>query len=454
MEKVKVELLGGSTIDGNAALVETPQTTFLVDYGMMMEDNSSSSVKDSGNGSNPGVKIHPIPGRVEKIDFCLVTHAHLDHSGGIVELLKKYPACSIVCSLPTHVFAQTLLSDVYRRIYAKAEIPSNRIIQVDPCKNYKLAAGVNVRFIPNGHCRGSGSIVLEINVGGKKVVMMFSGDLSDQNLPMVSGFREHDFAGINPDVLFMESTYGNQIFPPRKEEERRLVGKIKKVIAVGGNVLIPAFSFGRAQDVAQTLAQNGIKTLMDGMTAAIARTMREQSLLWGNDEVFKYHDSIKFVQSRRVIMKGRRKIVKKINRFNDVVGGIGNVVVSSSGWLQGGMSTKYLYYWLENPKNAVFFPGPFQKYAAAELIKPETEEITIPDPKNPDPITLHKKARVERFILSSHADQNGLLAFARLVNPKRLILYHGDPEAKAALAEKTRGLAPTEISEPGQVFEF
>jgi Cft2 family RNA processing exonuclease len=435
---MRVTLLGGAEIDGSATLIETSESVFLVDYGMVMENG------DSNSDSADSPKVHEIPPK--KIDFCFLTHAHLDHSGGILELLKRYPKCTVVCSYPTWHFAQQLLADTYRRAGRKCQI-GQRWLFVEPNKNYHLGAGeLKVKFIPNGHCRGSSAILIETE--GKRI--MFSGDISDVDLPTVSGFRERDFSNINPDILFLESTYGNQKFPPREEEEERLVEEVKKVVSSGGNVLIPAFAFGRAQDIASVLVKNGLRVFIDGMAQKIISQMREE-MLWGNDRFFFGYRSIKFVrQPRRKIT--RRKITPT---FFDIIGSRGKIVVASPGWLQGGTSLRYLYYWIYGPRNAIFFTGSFQKYTAAELL--ENDFITVPHPEDPkrEKIVLTKNAQVERFFLSSHADQDGLLKFAKLVNPSHIILYHGSKEARTALRQAAMSLhCDSEIIEEGKTINI
>ncbi len=440
----KITLLGGSDVGGSATLIQTPETTFLVDYGMIMDDNRRRESRQ--------FTVPQIPEDVN-IDFVLITHAHLDHSGGVVEILKKYYA-NIVASEPTFIFAEKLLRDSYRT-QNDTLIPTNKRITVEPNREYKLSGSVTCKFIPAGHTRGASSILVKVD--GKKI--LFSGDISNLDLPTVAGFKTDMFAGLEPDMLFLESTYGGNTFPSRENELQRMVDAIKDITSRGGNVLVPAFSFGRAQDVALELAERGVRNFIDGkMSIIFTQTMNDNHLLWGNDKLYCYHNLIRFVRSRGYKMVKGRRHYNNQDPSDQLIRGAGNVVVAASGWLLGGKAMKYLKYWLSNPQNAVFFPGPFQKYTAADLLDPKVTEIRIPDPEdrsqfNKAIITVPKKAKIDRFLLSSHADQNGLAEYARAIMPKKIILCHGSAEARAGLQKKLELLALTEIAVDGQEFE-
>lgn len=430
-----VRVLGGTEINGSATLITVDDVNFLVDYGMNMD----KSDRESGIFEFP-----PIPEGV-KIDYLLITHAHMDHSGGLYELMRShYPY--VVASAPTMAFAEKLIRNTYHLAPGQQITPNNRLYLAEPMKTYQIK-NVKVTFVPNGHVRGGSAIVFET----PDTKIMVSGDLSNLDLPTVSGFKTEDVAQTKPQILFLESTYGNQIFPPREAEERKMAEAVtetvKEVNSRRGNVLIPAFAFGRATDVAKMLANYGIHVNVDGMAIPMTETMAEKELLWGNDIPFDFH-----------------KNIHRVYNSNSLIQGKGKVVIAPSGWGVGGIVMKYLYHWLPDPNNAVFFPGPFQKHLAAELLKPETTKAFVSfmerDRRRGEKIVaaeIFKGARVEKFLLSSHADQNGLVKFAAASGAKTIVLHHGDTAPKIALKarlEKDIAGVTVKIAEEGQVFEF
>ncbi len=463
---MKVISFGGSEIGGSLYRIHYQNgINDLVDCGMIM----------SGSEKERGVIKTPMLPDGMKIRYIFITHAHLDHSGGVVELLSSYPEATAVMTSSTLVMTEMLLRDAYgySRKSDVALIPEDRVKIIKQAMSYELAPDLKVTFWPNGHVRGSALVI--IRADGKTVV--FSGDLGHEDLPTVSGYNLSRFSGLEPDALFLESTYGEMELPPREEEVARLVKECKKVARNGGNVLIPAFAFGRSADVAISLAKSGIKVYLDGMAVHMMDQMIDNpDAKWGNDKAIHPHYNIFYV------MDWESRL--------DLLRGLGKVVIASSGWLIGGKSTAYLKWWLNRKENAVFFPGPFQKYAAEELLKPETRSITITDPdtrclscrgwlksvkvKSGDKdiyvckkcrtkygelpkITLIKRARCERFLISSHSGQSGLVRFAQELKPAKIVLTHGEQESKASLKErfgKDMPLTPVEIGYDGQEVEL
>jgi len=425
-----IQVLGGTTIGGSAILVSVNGVNILIDYGMDMD----KSDRDSGVFAFP-----PIPEGI-KIDFVCLTHAHMDHAAGIKELVSSYNPY-FFASAPTMAFAEKLIRDTYRMKWYEQVTPNNRFKSAQPYVAYNVGKDCNATFYPNGHVKGSSSILLKT----PDAKILVSGDLNDLDLPTVSGFKAEVIAEASPDILFMESTYGNQIFPSREAENRRLVAAVREVINPGGNVLIPSFAFGRSTDIALLLAKNGIHVNLDGMTIRMTRMMEQRDLLWGNDIRFDYSPYIHFVRDS-----------------SDVIRRKGQVVIASSGWCVGGKVMEYLLSWLPSSNNAVFFPGPFQKHLALELLKPETQEVLISyetrdhrGKKQPASELVFKRARVEKFWLSSHADQNGLVKFAMASGAKTIVLQHGDSPAKIALKARLEKEIPgitIKIAEENEIF--
>lgn len=456
---MKIKMLGGASgIGGAATLVESRNhTNFLFEFGMIMKGDGNGDRKKIRSGSNSLTARNEVKTadllKEKNVKYLFISHTHLDHAGGVGEFLKEHPETKVVITRATFLQLQILMKDIYGKEEIDVMLPESRFEFVAPGIPKDLGDEIQVIPWPNGHLRGSCSFVLIIE--GK--VLVFSGDIADFDLPTVSGFnliRLTNYLSSYPKpILFSESTYGNQVFPSRDEEEKRAISRIKDIIRRGGNILIPAFSLGRSTDVSAILSRNGIDHYIDGMAVACDRLLR-QNLLYGNDKSVRLNEHVRYIlddAAREEVLFGRSR-----------------VVISSSGWLIGGKSMLYLQ-WLKCTKNAVLFFGPFQKYLAAEILKPDINEITIENPLRPMKlrklkralseakrrrrrykimeiksamdsipltVTYQKKAVVEKFALGSHSDSNGIVKFARDLSPEKVFLVHGEQPVKEALRAK------------------
>lgn len=408
---MKVKLLRGANIDGQSLLVKTDGgTDIMIDAGMDMK------------GGNP------LPlGGVEKIDYLFVTHAHLDHSGSVPRIKKNYYP-QIIINEDTEKIMNILFAD---KVYNKAvnEETKPPVIKSD---GY---IGVNGRYdfrkfilhsYGANHIVGASSFMVEAD--GKSV--MISGDISKHIPPSVTD--EMEFPLRKPDILFLESTYGGTIFPDRLKEEERLVEKVDEVLLRGGNVLIPAFSVGRTQDIALTLKKHGIASYIDGMGRKVADAFGLSDIKYVTDN----HHREKVLSSRG-----------------------GKVVIVAAGFLGGGFVLKYIKNWAPQKRNIIIFPSPYQAGLAKEIVS-GAESVRVVEKYYNKGREMKKegfipiKAEINKFSLSAHADQNGLVEYAKIISPKKIVLIHGEAESKIALAERLRAeLNEVVVANDGDEYE-
>lgn len=411
---MKVKLLRGENINGQSLLVKTDGgANIMIDAGMDMKER----------------KPIPLEG-VEKVDYLFVTHAHLDHSGLVPQIKENYYP-QIICNEDTERIMNILFAD---KIYNKAlnnEKTDPPVIKAD---GY---IGVNGRydlrkFILHSygahHIVGASSLMVE--EGGKSV--MISGDISKHIPPSVTD--EMKFPDVKPDILFLESTYGGTIFPDRAKEEERLVEKVDEVLLRGGNVLIPAFSVGRTQDIALTLKKHGIASYIDGMGRKVA-------------DAFGLSDINRVVDNHH-----REKILFSRG---------GKVIIVAAGFLGGGFVLKYIKNWATKKRNTLIFPSPYQSGLAKEIVD-GAESVRVVEKYYNKGREMKKaafipiKAEVYKFSLSAHADQNGLVEYARIVSPTKIILVHGEKDSKLALKsrlEREMPNVPVVIAQDGDEYE-
>ncbi len=253
---MKIKFLGAAhEVTGSCTLVETGDTKFLVDCGM-----------------EQGVDIYEnceIPISPAGIDFVLLTHAHIDHSGKLPLLCsggfdgKIYSTdatmklCSIMLVDSAHI--QEMEAEwknrkskrsggiEYTPMYTAADA-MNCMKQFKPCKydvQIPITSDISVKFIDAGHLLGSSSIEITITEGAEKRVLLFSGDVGNLDRPLIKDPQKPEYA----DYVVIESTYGNRLHGARTDYASQLTSIIYRTFERGGNVIIPSFAIGRTQEM-------------------------------------------------------------------------------------------------------------------------------------------------------------------------------------------------------------
>jgi len=369
-----------------------------------------AGIKFKEGGFEYPEKVMNIP----DIDGLIISHAHLDHSGAL-PLFEHYNIiCPVFCTKLTYALTKILLKDSYKieRIrnlhpaYGKVDLKkvdkSVRLVKYDT--EYKHR---KIKFMLRnaGHVPGSSMILVEAE--GKKI--LYTGDTKLKTTEVVKGAFT-DYSDV--DVLIIESTYGNRELPDRQETRKRFLDKIEETVQKGGSALIPVFSLGRAQDVLVMLHERKFKTsiYMDGMCKKITN-----KLIVSNDPYVNNKEILEEMYDKRVERIGserhRRRAMQKQGIF-----------VVTSGMLQGGPVLAYLKDMWHESKNSILLTGyQCKRTNGRHLI--EEGFIYI------DGWRTEIKCYVEKFDFSGHADKNDLIEIIKRVNPKKLIIQHGDEEA-------------------------
>ena len=251
------------TVTGSCFLINTGATKLMVDCGMFQ---GSKKIKERNYGDFP---FDPTD-----IDFLILTHAHIDHSGLIPKLVKHgfegqilstgatFDLCSIM--LPDSGYIQEMEIERKNRKLRRAGKPLLEPIYTsnDAYKSMKyfrtidyglmvsLNDCISARFIDAGHIMGSAIVELWIKEQNQTHKLVFTGDLGNFNQPIINDPNTVDEA----DFLFIESTYGNRLHDDdNRDKEEILYNIIKETFEKGGNVIIPAFAVERTQDLLYSL---------------------------------------------------------------------------------------------------------------------------------------------------------------------------------------------------------
>ncbi len=448
---MKIDFSGGAgSVTGSSHLFEVNGRKVLVDCGLYQG-------KDARERSNENFLFNP-----GEVDFLIVSHAHIDHTGRIPMLYKKGFRGRIICTPPTKDLCNIMLLDsAYiqeqdaerenRKRARKGELPvdpiysvrdAEKVLKQFETRDYKelfeLYPGLKVRFSDSGHMLGSSFVELFIHEDGKDPIKVtFSSDLGNHNIPLVPEPDTID----ETDILLLESTYGNRLHEPQEDENDKLIAIINETVNKGGNVIIPSFAVGRTQEIIFILnhyAELGkldpkVKVIIDSPLASKAT------------DVFKKNMSYMDAETQEYIKRGDNVFEFNGLDFTESVDDSkalnatrsGMVIISASGMAEAGRVRHHLKHNLWRPECAVVFVGYQAEQTLGRILLDGAKEVRI----------MGEDVQVNAPIyslngLSGHADKNGLMEWTGKFKkgPKKIYLVHGDEEARnslqAALREK------------------
>jgi metallo-beta-lactamase family protein len=450
---------GAGMVTGSCYLVEHERGRFLVDCGMFQ---GTKTVRE--------LNYRPFPFQPGAIDFLLLTHAHIDHSGLVPKLCRNGFAGPIHATAPTLDLASFMLPDsghiqeseverlnrrnrkrgrdavvpIYTRADAEACLGQFRGVAYETW--LEPGPGVRARFWNAGHILGSASIEIEVaeGAGAAPLRLLFSGDLG----PDEKVFHLEPEAPAGFDYVICESTYGDRDRADATVAERRAVlgAEINDALAAGGNLLIPAFAVERSQellhDIGVLLARGQIpqapvfldSPLAQHATEVFTRHAAElEDIALDEADLFR-NPNFRFVESVEQS--------KAINRITS-----GAIIIAASGMCEAGRIRHHLKQNLWRAKATVLFVGYQAPGTLGQILQSGEKAVRIQGEE------IAVAARIRSIgNYSAHADQRELVDWVVERQPVRagIFLTHGEEQARAALREHliARGMAGDQIHLP------
>ena len=473
---MKITFLGATkTVTGSNYLVEAAGKKFLVDCGMWQGRKELEEENFDEFDFNPA-----------EIDFMLLTHAHIDHSGRIPKLYKEgyknkiyaHKATCDLCALmlPDSGHIQEMENEWKNRKRMRKGLPER-----EPLYTAELAArclelfepvqydqiiditpNIHVRFNDAGHMLGSSIIELWVNEDGKQTKTVFTGDLGNNDIPLLSEPTMIEDA----DYLVMESTYGSRKHIKNDQKAEMFLDIVSETLDNNGTVVIPSFAVGRTQEILYELnkikeTKDDEKFIKEYETLMKAPVYVDSPLAISATEVFKENMNLFDEETQEEIQRGDYPLEfpglkftvtadesKALNASSEPC-----VIISASGMCEVGRIKHHLKHNLWNPNSTILFVGyqapgtlGYSIVNGAKKVKIFGEEIAV-------------NARIEYIEgYSGHADQDGLMNFVYsfIKKPKQIFLVHGEEESQDILKAKIEsetGL-PVIISEFGDTYEL
>ena len=464
---MKITFIGAThEVTGSCYYLEAAGKKFLVDCGMEQGPDYYENQE--------------IPVKGSDLDFVLLTHAHMDHSGNLPAIYAKGFQGPVYATQATCHLCDIMLRDSAHIQMFEAEWRNRKgrrqgkpefvpaytmedamgvLKNFVPCpyeKTVTPAEGIRVRFVDAGHLLGSASIEVIINEDGKEKKIVFSGDIGNLNQPLIKDpVYLHD-----ADYVVMESTYGDRSHGDRPDYVGLLSEVIQRTFDRGGSVVIPSFAVGRTQEMLYFIRQikeegrvhghDNFKVYVDSPLANEATTIFNEHIYDCFDEealalVNKGINPLRFPGLKTSITSDDSKA---INFDEDC-----KVIISASGMCDAGRIKHHLKHNLWNPNNTILFVG-YQAIGTLgrSLLEGATEVKLFGE-------TVYVGAEICQMPgISGHADVNGLMTWIKSFNqkPAKVFVTHGDDEVTEIFARRLEEELGLDAMAPfsGTVFDL
>jgi len=466
-KNMKLEFIGADhEVTGSCHYVEVGDKKFLVDYGM-----------------EQGINVYenaPLPVSPAEIDYLFVTHAHIDHTGMIPQLVARgfkgeiyssnatMELCTIMLRDCAHIQAEELkwknrkaeragrqkevavyeLSDVKASIKLFRGIEYNKKIDIDE--------NISIRFIDAGHILGSASIEVWLKEGNESRKIVFSGDIGNFNKPLI---RDPEYIK-DADYVLMESTYGDRYHDEGADHVSDLARILDETFERGGNVVIPAFAVGRTQELLyfmRQIKQNKLVKNLPNFPVYVDSPLAIEATNVFKDNLLECYDE----ETKELVENGINPIAfpnLKMTVSSDESMAINidkspKVIISASGMCDAGRIRHHLKHNLWRSECSVVFAG-YQAFGTlGRTLQDNVSEVRLFGEN------ISVNAHIETLkSISSHADKNGLIKWVTAFEekPKQVFIVHGDDKVCESFSNELKSKYGINSSAPfsGSVFDL
>lgn len=432
-------------VTGSCHYVEACGKRFVVDYGM-----------------EQGVNIYEnaeLPVGAAKLDFVLLTHAHIDHSGMLPLLYARGFRGPVYATKATTDLCQIMLRDSAHIQESEAEWKNRKALrsgkpevvpvytmddavnvmkQFVPCSyehKIQVCSGIEIRFTDIGHLLGSSSIEVWLSEEDVCRKLVFSGDIGNTNQPLIKDPHYTDEA----DYVIMESTYGDRYHEAHPNYVDELAEVIQRTFDRKGNVVIPSFAVGRTQELLYYIRQikseglvknhGDFKVIVDSPLAVEATQIFNKDLeeTYDEDAMELVRQGINPITFSNLQLSITTEESKAIN-FDEE----SKVIISAAGMCDAGRIRHHLKHNLWKPENTIVFVG-YQSYGTlGRALVEGTKEVKLFGE------TIKVQAEILRLEgISGHADKKGLIRWIREFKkqPEMVFVVHGEDKVCDAFAE-------------------
>lgn len=436
-----------NVVTGSNFLITTDEHKILLDCGMFQ-----------GGKELERLNYEPFPYNPAEIDYLILSHAHIDHSGRIPKLVKEGFKGKILSTKATYDLCRIMLldsakiqeSDVEwenrKRLRAGKEL-IEPLYTVDDAEfslkffetylhGQKIGIGddIKIRFRDAGHILGSSIVELWIKDGQDEIKLVFSGDLGMPDRPII---RDPEYID-DADYLIIESTYGNRLHDEYNQSTEKLIDIINKTAHRGGSVIIPSFAVGRTQEIIYSLNKYYENEKLDEYLKIPVYV--DSPMAVAATEVFQRHSSTFDRETKKLILDGDNPFkfqnLRYVTDQNESMALNKNrypkVIISSSGMANAGRIRHHLKHNIWDEKNSIVFVGYQAEGTLGRIILDGAKKVKI----------LGEEVAVNAEVynlqgFSGHADQRVLFNWVSNFKkkPAKVFVVHGEEESALALSK-------------------
>jgi len=454
------------TVTGSQYLLEINGSRLLLECGLFQGRRSETYEKNRNFMYDPS-----------SLDAVILSHAHIDHSGNLPNLVKAGYNGPIYATPPTAELARTMLLDsghiqesdivfVNKHRSRRGEAPLEPLYTMQDAvlvggmftevaynKNFSPIQNVTAKLVDAGHILGSAAIVLDIMDDNRKYRLWFSGDIGRWDLPLL----RDPVLPTDTDYLIMECTYGDKPHNDPQLAYDELKDAINRTANRGGKVIIPAFSVGRTQELVylintmeQTKQIPSLPVYVDSPLAVNASDIFRRFPGYFDSETKEFtktfqHPALDFEKLTYTRSVGESKA------FNDHKDPA--IIISASGMAETGRILHHLRNNIENPASTVLIVSWQAPHTLGRRLADRKKEVKIFG------MTYEVRAEIVTIGgLSAHAGQKMLVEYASNTKDtlKELFLVHGEQKSADALQKHLRKIGVSNITYPSlhQVVEI
>ncbi|HLD94980.1 MAG TPA: MBL fold metallo-hydrolase [Anaerolineales bacterium] len=465
---MQIRFLGAAqTVTGSQHLLEINGKRIMLDCGLYQGRRQEAIQRN---------RAFQFP--VGELNAVILSHAHIDHSGNLPNLVKNGYRGPIYAQRASSHLTRIMLEDsahiqesdaqhINRKhakrgllpvkpLYTTADAAETNTLFVEKDYNeaFEVMPGVMTTFVEAGHILGSTAIVLDIEERGRQQRFWFSGDIGRPELPLI----KDPLLPSQTDTLLMECTYGDRRHPSPAEAYEQLRGIVSDTLGRGGKVIIPAFAVGRTQEIVYDLHR-----MMDAGEVPQAPVFVDSPLAVNVSDIFRAHpecfdkETLKFLESdehREALgfeMLTYIRSVEESKALNERKEPM--IIISASGMMEVGRVLHHVEHNVHDPNSVVLIVSWMAPHTLGRrLVEGETRIRIFGE-------VYERKIRVAHIDgFSAHAGQNGLMDYAKAIKEqvKNIFLVHGEPGPAQALTELLGGEGFDQVYYPewGSVAEI
>ena len=465
---MKITFYGAAqTTTGSMHLLEANGKRILLDCGLYQ-----------GNRKEAFEKNRKLPIDPKTIDYVVLSHAHIDHSGNLPQLVRQGFRGRVFARASTTDLCDIMLRDscflqkrdleyinkkrkkegksLLEPLYEESDVDAlmQLFVPTHMHEPREICRGVTLEFFNAGHILGSALVQIDIRPEhGHNHRLLFSGDLGQPNQPII---RHYEYPA-GADILLVESTYADRLHPSADDVELRLESYLKYIDRRNSKLLIPAFSVGRTQQIIYHLNKlREQKKVPREVKVYIDSPLSQKATM-----IYAKHREVYNDEARQMLAEGKDPLTfpgmtfvgtpEESMALNEAPGPM--IIIAASGMCEGGRVLHHLKHCVQDENNIVLITG----FQAENTLGRRIVERKTPLKIFGEEVELRAKVEVINA-LSAHADRAGLIDWIGEVkdNVRHAFAIHGEPDKVAAMEEilKEQGIPDVVAPVFGQTFHF